>query len=109
MAIMISSRHLYVQFVDDARQMTLASASSLSVGAGNPTVERARALGRTAAGAALAAGIRQVVVDRGGFKFHGRVKALVEGAVEGGLRVRAEEAQPGAAGGGARAPGKEES
>jgi large subunit ribosomal protein L18 len=85
MAIMISNRRIYVQFIDDVRQHTMASAAS-PAGAGNPTVERAREVGRRAGAAALAAGIEQAVVDRGGFKFHGRVKALVEGAAEAGVR-----------------------
>jgi large subunit ribosomal protein L18 len=88
MAIMISNRNMYVQFIDDLKEVTLASASTVGKDAGNPTVTSALALGKTAGALALAAGIRRVVVDRGGFKFHGRVKALVDGAVAGGLQIR---------------------
>lgn len=89
MAIMISNRHMYVQFVDDLKNATLASASTVvEKSSGNPTVGRAAELGKSAAAVALAAGIQRVVVDRGGFKFHGRVKALVDGAVAAGLQIR---------------------
>lgn len=94
MAIMISNRHMYVQFVDDVAQKTLAAASSLAGDdKGGPTVPKALALGRTAAKAAQEAGISLVVVDRGGFKFHGRVKALVDGALEGGLKISTKPAE----------------
>lgn len=88
MAIMISNRNMYVQFIDDQKEVTLASASTVGKAAGNPTVGSAHALGKSAGAAAVAVGIQRVVVDRGGFKFHGRVKALVDGAVEGGLQIR---------------------
>lgn len=88
MALMVSNRHMYVQFVDDVRQVTLAAVSTAGKDAGNPTVDKARALGRESASAAKAAGIERVVVDRGGFKYHGRIKALVEGAAEAGLKIR---------------------
>ncbi len=92
MALMISNRHMQVQFVDDVRQVTLAAVTTLGTGVGNPTVAKARELGRQSAQAALAAGIERVVVDRAGFKFHGRIKALVDGAAEAGLKIRSEEA-----------------
>ncbi len=88
MSIMISNRHMHVQFVDDLKQATLASVSTQAGGEAGATVPKAHALGKSAGQAALAAGIRRVVVDRGGFKFHGRVKALVDGAVEAGLQIR---------------------
>lgn len=94
MSIMISNQHMYVQFVDDQRQATLAAASTMKGGEAGPTVVKAHALGKTAGQAALAAGIRRVVVDRGGFRFHGRVKALVDGAVEAGLQIRTRPVEP---------------
>ena len=92
MALMVSNRHLYVQFIDDDRNVTLACASSQGDEGGN-SVEIAGALGKRAAEAAQGKGIRSVVVDRGGFKFHGRVKAIVDSAVAAGLRVGGKEAK----------------
>ena len=83
-----SSRHIYAQIIDDAAGSTLASASTLekdarvSTGA---TVDAANAVGKRLAERAKAAGVGAVVFDRGGFLFHGRVKALAEGAREAGM------------------------
>ena len=86
MSICISNRHLYVQFIDDDAQCTLASASTAGERAAvNCTA--ARALGQAAAEAAKAKGIASVVVDRGGFRYHGRVREIVEAAVAGGLSI----------------------
>jgi large subunit ribosomal protein L18 len=84
---MVSSRHMYVQFVDDERGATLAAVSTLG-GSTKNNVAAARALGKQAAELALKKGIARAVVDRGGFKFHGRVKAIVDAAVAGGIAVR---------------------
>ncbi|HYY44857.1 MAG TPA: 50S ribosomal protein L18 [Actinomycetota bacterium] len=86
LAVYRSNRHIYAQVIDDFEGRTLAAASDLadSAGAGDP-IERARAAGRALAERARAAGIAQVTFDRGGFIYHGRVKALAEGAREGGL------------------------
>ena len=93
MAIFISNCHMYVQFVDDDAQTTLASASTLQTG-GRANVASAAALGAKAAEAALAKDIRKVVVDRGGFQYHGRVKAIVEAAVQAGLSITTEDPAP---------------
>ena len=87
MSICITSKNMYVQFIDDDAGKTLASASSLKEKAAN--MEVAKSLGQAAAAAAKAAGITTVVVDRGGFKYTGRVAAIVESAVEAGLSVSA--------------------
>ena len=87
MSICITNKNMYVQFVDDDAGKTLASASSLKEKAAN--MEVAKSLGQAAAAAAKAAGITTVVVDRGGFKYTGRVAAIVESAVEAGLSVSA--------------------
>ena len=82
-----SSANIYVQIIDDSRGHTLAAASSLEAEpgeAGNKT-EQARAVGRLAADRAKAAGITRVVFDRGGYLYHGRVKAVADGARSGGL------------------------
>ena len=85
-----SLRHIYVQVVDDYAGRTLAAASSLDpdlrgkVNGGN--ADGAAAVGEALAGKAIARGITEVVFDRGGHKYHGRVKALADGARKGGLR-----------------------
>jgi large subunit ribosomal protein L18 len=87
MAIMVSNKHMYVQFIDDMEQSTLAAVSTLNNGGAGATVPKAKVLGEQAAEAAKAVGIGTVVVDRGGFAYHGRVRALVEAASEGGLEI----------------------
>lgn len=84
MAISCSNKHMYVQFIDDDRSTTLASVSTLGDNSGN-NVAAAQLLGRHAAESACSKGIQSVVVDRGGFKFHGRVKAIVDAAATAGL------------------------
>ena len=83
-----SGKHIYAQVIDDAAGRTLASASTLEKdvrGQTGATVAAATDVGRRVAEAAKAAGVRQVVFDRGGFLFHGRVKALADAAREAGL------------------------
>jgi len=92
MSIMVSSRAMYVQFIDDESAVTLASAAS-GTGESN-NIETARSLGQRAAEAALANGIKQTVVDRGGFKYHGRVAAIVTAATESGLQTGVQVAAP---------------
>jgi large subunit ribosomal protein L18 len=82
-----SLNNIYAQIIDDVKGVTLVAASSLDKGfegyGGN--VEAAKAVGKAVAEKALAAGIKTVVFDRGGYIYHGRVAALAEGAREGGL------------------------
>ena len=82
-----SGRHIYAQIIDDAAGRTLASASTLTKGSKGPgaTTEAAAKVGAALAEAAKKAGVTSVVFDRGGFLFHGRVKALADAAREGGL------------------------
>ena len=82
-----SNRHIYAQLIDDIEGRTLASASSLAsdMEPGTP-IETGQAVGKALAEQAKAAGIAQVVFDRNGYRYHGRVKALAEGAREGGLQ-----------------------
>ena len=89
MSICVTNKNMYVQFIDDDAQKTLASASSLKEQKAN--LEVAKTLGANAAAAAKAAGIAKVVVDRGGNKFTGRVKAIVDAAVENGISITSEE------------------
>lgn len=90
MCVFVSNRHMYVQFVDDVASHTLASASTLvkSVKSGGKnTVAVAKQLGTLAAKAAQEKGIAEVVFDRGGFAFKGRVKAIADAAREAGLKL----------------------
>lgn len=87
MALWRSNRYLYVQFIDDEQSATIAAVSTLGGEGNTKGVEAARELGRRAGAIAVEKGITQVIVDRGGFKFHGRVKAIVDGAVESGLSI----------------------
>lgn len=83
-----SGRHIYAQVIDDAAGRTLAAASTLEKDARaktGATVDAATAVGKAVAERAKQAGVTRVVFDRGGFLFHGRVKALADGAREGGL------------------------
>jgi large subunit ribosomal protein L18 len=83
-----SSRHVFVQVVDDTAGRTLASASTMEADLRALTVDKtakARKVGELVARRAQEAGVEQVVFDRGGNRYHGRVAALAEGAREGGL------------------------
>ncbi len=79
-----SARHLYVQLVDDSRGVTLASASTFKLTDGDKTAQ-ARTVGTQVAEAAKAAGVAQVVFDRGGNTYTGRVAACADAAREAGL------------------------
>jgi large subunit ribosomal protein L18 len=83
-----SGRHIYAQVIDDEAGRTLAAASTLDKdvrGKTGATAEAAADVGKRVAEKAAAAGVKAVVFDRGGFLFHGRVKALADAAREGGL------------------------
>lgn len=85
-----SNKNISVQLIDDVRGVTLAAASSLEkelgvVGKNN--LEAAQKVGAALAERAKAAGVEEAYFDRGGFLFHGRVKALAEAAREGGLKI----------------------
>ena len=89
LCIFRSLRHIYAQVIDDPKGHTLVAASSLEapvaeVDEGGKT-NKAKAVGALVAQRALEQGIKQVVFDRGGYKYHGRIKAIAEGAREGGL------------------------
>jgi len=86
MAICISNKHMYVQFIDDDAMTTLAATSTLNADKAC-NIETAKLVGEQAAGVAKEKGISLVVVDRGGHKYHGRVKQIVESAVAAGLRI----------------------
>jgi large subunit ribosomal protein L18 len=91
LCIFRSLRAIYAQVIDDDRGHTLVAASSLESrqengGPPHPKTSASAAVGKLIAERALAQGIGQVVFDRGGYKYHGRVKALAEAAREGGLK-----------------------
>ncbi len=87
-----SSAHIYAQLIDDTAGHTILAASDLEdevqqkAGEGAPKTQRATTVGQVIAERAKAAGIENVVFDRGGFLFHGRIKAVADGAREGGLK-----------------------
>lgn len=80
-----SGKHMYAQVVNDVTGNTMASASSLSFETATSGKDAAKAVGMAVAKAALAKNIKDVVFDRNGYIYHGRVQALAEGAREGGL------------------------
>ncbi len=86
-----SKKHIYVQAVDDVNHKALASCSTLDKEfktKNNKSTDKAAAkeIGRLAASLLLKLGLKEVAFDRGGYKYHGRVKSLAEGAREGGLK-----------------------
>lgn len=83
-----SDKHIYAQIIDDVAAKTLVAAATneKDFGAYGGNVEAAKKLGTIIAERALKAGIEKVVFDRGGYLYHGRVKALADGAREGGLK-----------------------
>ena len=90
LSVFRSGKHMYAQVIDDRRGVTLASASTLDEGLRSKLrtgadIEAATAVGKLIAERAVAAGLKEVVFDRGGYHYHGRVKALAEAAREGGL------------------------
>jgi large subunit ribosomal protein L18 len=89
LSVFRSSKHIYAQVIDDAKGETLASASSREKDARSKTganAEAAKAVGKRVAERATAKGVKEVQFDRGGYLYHGRIKALADAAREGGLK-----------------------
>jgi large subunit ribosomal protein L18 len=91
LAVYRSLRHTYAQVIDDSQGITVASASTLenevkSQDGDNHKTEVSKMVGELIAKRSVARGVEQVVFDRGGYKYHGRVKALADAAREGGLK-----------------------
>lgn len=89
MNIFRSLNHMYVQVIDDQRGVTLAAASSAEKGfplAGGGNIAAAKEVGKLIAKRALEKGIQQVAMDRGGYRYHGRIQALADAAREAGLK-----------------------
>ena len=85
-----SNKHIYAQAIDDMSGRTVASASTMEADlrtGSTATVDAAKQIGRRVAERAQAAGVTTVVFDRGGFKYHGRVAAVADGAREAGLTL----------------------
>jgi large subunit ribosomal protein L18 len=90
LSVFRSSKHIYVQIIDDVKGATLATASTLEKtmrgeGKKGANVDAAKAVGKLIAERAKEKGIKDVVFDRGGYLYHGRIKALADAAREGGL------------------------
>ena len=97
LAVYRSLNHIYAQLIDDERGVTIVSASTTEKELRGPTggnVEAAKRIGKEIAQRALAKGIDRVVFDRGGYLYHGRVKALTEAAREAGLNKNEQTEQP---------------
>ena len=88
MSVCVTGKHIYVQLIDDVKGVTLASASTnaAELKGAKRTVDGAKKVGRLAAEKAKAKKITEVVFDRGGLRYHGRVKALADAAREAGLK-----------------------
>lgn len=93
LSVFRSNKHLWVQLIDDGKERTLwaigdaqKAASKVTAEKKSTKTERAFALGKQLAAGAKEAGISTVVLDRGGYKYHGRIKALAQGARDGGLK-----------------------
>lgn len=90
LAVYRSTKHIYAQLIDDVKGVTIVSASSVDkdlkekLGHGG-NIEAAKAIGEAIAKKALKAGVKDVVFDRGGFLYHGRIQALADAAREAGL------------------------
>ena len=100
LAIYRSLNHIYAQVIDDRQGQTLVSASTTEKdlrGNGGGNLEAARRIGQTIAERAIAKGIEQVVFDRGGYLYHGRIKALTDAARAAGLNKNEAVAEPEAA------------
>lgn len=81
-----SAKHIYAQLVDDETGKTMLSADDLEIKGNKKKVEVAEEVGKLIAKKAVEKQMKEVVFDRGGYKYHGRVKALADGAREGGLK-----------------------
>ena len=91
LAVFRSNKHMYAQIIDDTKGVTLVSASTLQADVKDgleytDTVEAAAKVGKVIAERALSAGIKEVVFDRGGFIYHGKIQALADAAREAGLK-----------------------
>ncbi|MEM7549217.1 MAG: 50S ribosomal protein L18 [Bacteroidota bacterium] len=86
LSVFRSNKAIYAQLVDDSKGSTIVSCSSRELGSSNLSVEVSSNVGKEIAKKATEKGIESIVFDRGGYLYHGKVKALADGAREGGLK-----------------------
>lgn len=86
LSVFRSNSGIYAQIIDDVKQVTITSASTLEIGKKNLNQENAKNVGKKIAEKAVAAGVQAIVFDRNGYLYHGNIKAFAEGAREGGLK-----------------------
>ena len=87
LCVMVSNKHIYAQLVDDEKSATLAAVSSSGKdGVGKKIAEGAKAIGQRLAEIAKEIGVKNIVFDRGGYKYHGRVKAIADAVREAGFK-----------------------
>jgi len=87
LSVFRSAKYIYAQIIDDASGKTLAAASSMKGASKKPKTEHAKEVGKAIAEEAKKLNIKKVVFDRGGYRYHGRVKALADSARENGLEM----------------------
>lgn len=85
LSVFRSAKHIYAQVIDPAQGRTVAEANSKTLGITGNKTEQAAAVGKAIAERAAQAGVKKIVFDRGAYRYHGRIKALADGAREGGL------------------------
>ncbi len=85
LSVFRSGKHIYAQIIDDVNGKTLVAYSSLAAKAGSSNIDAAKSVGQEIAKRALSKEIKNVVFDRSGYVFHGRIKAIADGAREAGL------------------------
>jgi len=86
LSVFKSNKAIYAQIIDDVAGHTLVATSSQEIGAKALNIDSAKEVGKNLAEKASANGVEEVIFDRGGYVYHGKVKALAEGAREGGLK-----------------------
>ncbi len=95
LSVLRSNKHIHAQIIDDAKGKTLAAASSLEIAGKKKTTKTgaAKMVGEALAKKAIALGIKEVVFDKGKYKYHGRIKALADGTRENGLQFSSHESR----------------
>lgn len=86
LSVFRSNTGIYAQVIDDVKQVTITSASTLELGKKTLNQENAKSVGKKIAEKAIASGVQEIVFDRNGYLYHGNIKAFAEGAREGGLK-----------------------
>ena len=86
LSVFRSNKAIYAQIIDDSKGHTIAAASSAEIEKARLNIETSKTVGKKVAEKALASGVKEIVFDRNGYLYHGNVKALAEGAREGGLK-----------------------